>query len=1003
MQAPHISGRSPIQTRLIRPAPPKPKPHRPATLPPAARFLWGPAAKPTSQPPRLLPAAIIAAAICLAFSAPPALAAELELITLTPCTNLTLAGVPLARQLPSGTAIKITPTACLWAYSDLFLRNFRGRRQVHNLDVWGQPSEDLLHYRSGPPLPKVLLDLHAANATDIHFNLREDILWWTGELVYRFCFSHPIRSCRLSSIDGRCTYVGDWEWEKVGRAVRIYASRDGRNWHLVWQSIKGRGGVTRVEAQVPPEALGANCLYIKFWGQNNNVIYDLFLSGELDLPAAERQRILTAKQPQISCSPGPAAVIAARGGQALGAKPSPPRVQRATIKRTAGRLAVYLPGGNGLCLALHDGHLAGLAEIWIRGCQIAATEPAGGIGRLSVRVMGPGQIRRPTSWEDYLRKRAQAGGKWPSCGQLPIEDVELAGARIIEATAHGNEAKILLQPPGPRLRLVELRLRPAQLSLPGAGTLTGFACHFSAKGSGPWRPIALRLDYYTPFTPGWFFVSQGWSRSEHAALSYLSACSQPLRRYYGYLQPLYYLAGPSGSFVEVLAQPEAAQAAVQQELASLHRTIIIPIHSDGRVSPILFLADTQPIRTIWQASDRYFSLCDGIARDIGRKYLGGAGPIDPLPIAWDHYAGAALAPKRRGQMPAEPYLYRLARAIPKLAKMGIGEIFVSGVLESDAGHPRDEYLPGSMCFGSICAPWRIRVAPGLGGEAGLRELCKVAHAHGIKIIIWMTPAHYSNSSPILRAHPDWIAWRADGTPVTFGYRDITGVSLRAQAFDYAVGRYRHIRAATGLDGFWMDSYCTFGLLTDFSRGHPLPQLDRTLALQRRLLEAGYTRLQIEACGPTGLPSGGHGGPEGLRELAERPEALYRFVCPTVRKLDYDVAIYFRCLANKCCPRFLPGELAIAVEEGRYRPDWPKLAAINTAYMKALPHMKRRRLLEGRGVLWTDGRGHQVIWAYQAFSWQLPPQTRAADLVTGQTTTAPTLQLKPLHVYHIQPQ
>lgn len=929
--------------------------------------------------------------------------AYLELTTLAPARDIRVAGVLLAEELPSGTAVRITPGGCLWAYTDLFLRDFRGRQQKHNLDVWGQRSEDLLNYRSGQPVPKVLLDLYSKNVTDMHFNLWEDILWWTGELVYRFCFAHPIRSCRLKSIDGRATFVGDWGGAEGGRAVRIYASRDGKQWHLVWQSLKGKGGRTRVEAQVPQAALGGRALYLKFRGQNNNVIYDLFLSGELDMPAAQRERLLRAAEVAVHCEPDPALLAVARDGVVIGVEPaSAPPVEHAAVSRSAERVAISLSGGNGMALAVEDGRLAGLGEIWVRGRRIAGHSAAGGVGRLSVRLVGPGKLERPSSWADYLRQRERSGGKWPSCGRLQVEDIDLTGARIVEAMARGNEARILLEPADERLRLVEIRLHPAELALPGAPALAGFACEFSLKPARGWRPVRLDLSYYVPFVPGWFFVSQGWSRSEQTALSYLSACSQPPRRYYGYQQPLFYLGSPDGGFVEFLSWTEAARAAVQQEVASLRRSLSIPAHADGRVSPILFVADGERVGSVQEASDRYFALCDGIARRIGEQHFGVPWPIDPLPVAWDHYAGIALEPRRRGGMPAEGYLYRLARAMPQAARLGIGEIFVSGVLESDAGHRRDEYLPGSICFGSICAPWRLQVAPGLGGEAGLRELCRAAHAHGIKIIIWMTPAHYSNSSPVLRSHPDWIAWRADGTPETCGYRDITGVSLRTAAFDYAIGSYRRIRTATGLDGFWMDSYCTFGMLTDYAHGHPLPQLDRTMALQRKLFEAGYRRLQIEACGPTGLSSGGHGGPEGLRELTERPEATYRFVCPTVRQLDYDAAVYFRCLANKCCPRFLPGELARALEEGNYRADWARIAAVNAAYMRALPYMRRRRLLGDRGVLWMGEGGRQVLWAYQAFSWRVAEGAEVRDLITGRVARGPVVRVSGGHVYYVRP-
>jgi hypothetical protein len=94
-------------------------------------------------------------------------------------------------------------------------------------------------------------------------NYAEDILWWTGELVYRFKFTFPVLSLKLESPEGEKATVGDWEWEKVGRAVRIYVSTDGRNWVFIWKS-HGKGGVTPVDAEIPPEMKGARTVFLKF-------------------------------------------------------------------------------------------------------------------------------------------------------------------------------------------------------------------------------------------------------------------------------------------------------------------------------------------------------------------------------------------------------------------------------------------------------------------------------------------------------------------------------------------------------------------------------------------------------------------------------------------------------------------------------------------------------------------------------------------------------------------
>ena len=52
---------------------------------------------------------------------------QAELITLVPAEDISVNGISIARSLPSGTAVRIDADRCLWAYSDPFYRNFRGR------------------------------------------------------------------------------------------------------------------------------------------------------------------------------------------------------------------------------------------------------------------------------------------------------------------------------------------------------------------------------------------------------------------------------------------------------------------------------------------------------------------------------------------------------------------------------------------------------------------------------------------------------------------------------------------------------------------------------------------------------------------------------------------------------------------------------------------------------------------------------------------------------------
>jgi len=73
--------------------------------------------------------------------------------------------------------------------------------------------------------------------------------------------------------------------------------------------------------------------------------------------------------------------------------------------------------------------------------------------------------------------------------------------------------------------------------------------------------------------------------------------------------------------------------------------------------------------------------------------------------------------------------------------------------ETDAEQRDVAFLPGSACAGSGNAPWRLQVSSAFGSERALRKLTDAAHARGVQILLWTSPGHLSNSSPLLVQHP----------------------------------------------------------------------------------------------------------------------------------------------------------------------------------------------------------------------------------------------------------
>jgi len=281
----------------------------------------------------------------------------------------------------------------------------------------------------------------------------------------------------------------------------------------------------------------------------------------------------------------------------------------------------------------------------------------------------------------------------------------------------------------------------------------------------------------------------------------------PERGYFAWQQPFFFLAGERGAVLSFFGEIVYAVVGERDEVDRVAVRSRIPVRAAEVVeTPEKFwLLKERNFSLKWDALNEWTWVYDSLARRY--RMMKGIEEVEPKPtLLWqegwkpkiwgkDYFAAAKV-----GLPQGQRWFYRLAEEMPKLAEWRIRVVYVSGALESDADHRREEFLPGSLCFGSVCAPWRLEVSPFMGREEGLRHLCQEAHRYGIKIVLWSTPAHLSNSSPLLGDHPEWLAWRADGKPEHFGYGDITGVSLRRGYFEYVIRQYEKVRKTTGFDG-----------------------------------------------------------------------------------------------------------------------------------------------------------------------------------------------------------
>jgi len=935
---------------------------------------------------------------------------ELNVVAIHKLRDVAMNGQRVAESMPTESALSIRPDGrAFFTYSDLFLRDFRGREQILNSkDGSGEPRERFLCFPKDAKPPKFLIDVWRVNAPHLFMNCREDILWWTGELIYRFDFAFPVVSFKLESPDGRKTMVGDWEWEKVGRAVKIFASTDGESWRLIWQS-HDKGGRTPVDAELPPELKGARTVFVKFWGQNANVLFDLFVTAELDASDALPLLQLVKGENEFVFEDAPEsshrALVAWRGeGVKLLArrrKFAYPSKERQVVVRDDG-LAVLFPEKVGVGFSRENGTVKGIKRITVGQRQILAPLSEGGRAPMASVVVG-GRIEPVEDWAAYLLERQKKfgeSGRFPERGGLKIEKVPVEG-KFVGWHEDGPWVCVAL-----RLKsgaTAEWLFAPTSERI-GGGTYSGVKWKLRLTGFGKVYEIAVEEP--AAITVGDWRLAQVWGPFEEHQLGLSGEFHMPERGYFARQQPFFFLAGESGSTVSFFSSVVHAVASETREVDRIVVRTRIPVRADKVIETPekVWLFREGDFSSKWDALNEWTWVFDSLA---GRcRAMKGIMAVEPTPtLLWQagwqaklwgrDYFGAAKA----GPAQKECWFYRLAEDVPRLARWGVRVIYVSGALESDADKTKGDWLPGSICFGSVCAPQRLEVSPCMGGEKGLKHLCEVAHQHGVKIVLWSTPAHLSNSSPLLREHPDWLAWKADGAPEHFGYRDITGVSLRRGYFDYAMRQYEKIRNATGFDGLWQDSFLTFGILTDFSEPTPYPQLDETLDMQRRLQAMGCTEIHIEGCGPFGLTSGGcgYGRPEFFARINEREYGLYYYVADT--KIEPES--YFRALASK-------GIVGIETI-----PDFEKLPSearerivkFNRAYLQALPFMKRRRLLgkgeKWLGVEWFDLRGRRtVLFAFEPLECKVQKTAAVWDLIEGRRVRVgnEVLKTERWHVY-----
>lgn len=334
-----------------------------------------------------------------------------------------------------------------------------------------------------------------------------------------------------------------------------------------------------------------------------------------------------------------------------------------------------------------------------------------------------------------------------------------------------------------------------------------------------------------------------------------------------------------------------------------------------------------------------------------------------------------------------------AEWVPEFQKLGFRRIYL-----------------GPLWEGIPCGPSRLEIAERFGGEAALKTLCDAAHAHQMQVIEWLCPAHMWWEGDILKQHPEREIKGVNGQPPTgYCWPTLRGMDLTGDQWQYWIDSVRGIRQRTGLDGLWLDSYCSFThFITTPDPEFPLRQGDALFRLHRELHRLGMVTY-VEGNAVYGIKSVGLpcAHDDQGQPVFPAPETSYDtspYYGPASAQDEVMYAQYlgsgdhyYRYLANKCCP-FIYYERMQEVPGALER-----VAAANRDYNAVVQYMERRLLLpEGHGVLWLYQGKPRVLFAFTAGNVALPGVVTATEVRSGRNIACSgRLRLSPATTYLLQ--
>ncbi len=664
-------------------------------------------------------------------------------------------------------------------------------------------------------------------------------------------------------------------------------------------------------------------------------------------------------------------------------------------------LTVLFPQRVGVIFRRTDNQfLSGMLSIWVDSRELLSM-PNEYILPPELIFVGDGEVGGVQDWQAYLAKRLSNGFQWPQLGGRALEAVPLDSAEYLGYAVKGDTVilKTRISAFGETGELHWL-LVPTELVV---GTTLYHGIGWKVRLYGLESAMTLKLiEPIYPQTGDWV-LAQTWGHwIEHIFNSEKPLELGPLW-YFADMQPFYFGSGTGGTVISYFQDVIANRVEIIEEASRLFTINEIPLGAGTvRETPLKqWLYAERSMTSKWDVINEWTAIFDRLG-DGYRKALG-LGRTRPKPtIVWGVPEEGYFERYHRGEV--DTYWLDDFRTsdLPDLAKLGFRVVYFHTPWESDADHPPADYLPGSGSFGSGNAPWSFEVSPAIGGRERLKAVIDRAHELGVRIVLWSSPGHLSNSSDLLAQNLDWIKWRNTGVPEDFDWGDVTGVSQRSGYFDYAIQEYRRTHADLGYDGIWQDSFLTFGVIPDFREKQPRPTLRETVAMQQEFWQLGMTEVHIEGCGPLGLSTGGFGHeppiPADLEPIRGREYGLYNYVADNYP----DPEVYFRALASG-------GAVGIAnlAELSKIPQEHlDRIQQANFDFLEVMDFMQFRKLIgsgpQWLGVEWRNDRDDNlVLFSFAVFDYDVAAGTPVKDVTQGEVIEVDgVLKTQPFHTYLI---